>query len=101
MPVYVDSERIPYRGMRMSHMVGDSLEELHEMAEKVGLRTRWFQHSWIGIPHYDVCDSVRKRVIFMGAIPVTRAEMVGFIQRFKKEHNLDKPISNHPSREHP
>jgi hypothetical protein len=47
-------------------MTADTLEELHEMAEKLGLR-RWFQNT--GTPHYDLCKSKRLKAIKLGAIP--------------------------------
>lgn len=82
MPVYVDSERIPYGHMRMSHMVADTLKELHEMADKLGLNRKWFQgppaHA---VPHYDVCEDYRNRAIALGAKVIDRREMVAHIKR--------------------
>jgi Protein of unknown function (DUF4031) len=66
MSVYVDNYFAVYRGMRMSHMTADTLEELHAMAEKLGLR-KWFQDT--GTPHYDVSKSKREEAIRLGAIP--------------------------------
>jgi len=86
--VYVDSERIPYRGMKMSHMVADTLDELHAMATRLGLRESWFQTSRLGIPHYDVCDSYRRRALSMGATGIGRRGMIEFIQRFRAEHHF-------------
>ena len=36
-----------------THLVGDSLEELHEFAQRVGLRREWFQDH-PRHPHYDL-----------------------------------------------
>lgn len=66
MPVYVDRERNPYRGMLMSHMLADSLDELHAMAAAVGLRRAWFQDH--GTPHYDLCQAKRAIAIRLGAV---------------------------------
>jgi len=43
MSVYVDTARHPFRGYIMCHMVADTLNELHLMADKIGMERRWFQ----------------------------------------------------------
>jgi len=70
MAVYVDQGKIPYRGMLMSHMLSDSLAELHAMANQIGLRREWFQAD--GTPHYDLCQAKRRLAIQLGAIEITR-----------------------------
>ena len=75
MPVYVDHYFAQYGRMQMSHMIADSLEELHAMADKVGVARRWFQ-KYASIPHYDVCKSKRLLAIRCGAIPVERRDFV-------------------------
>lgn len=72
--VYVDDAKNPYRGMFMSHMAADTLEELHEMAERLGLR-RFFQSKKQKC-HYDVCQTYRNKAIGFGAIEITQSEMV-------------------------
>ena len=59
----------------MSHMIADSLDELHAMAEAIGVARKWFQGR-ASIPHYDVCKSKRELAIKLGAIPVERREFV-------------------------
>jgi hypothetical protein len=66
MSVYVDNYFANYRGMKMSHMTADTLEELHAMAERLDLR-QWFQNT--RTPHYDLCKSKRVEAIKLGAIP--------------------------------
>ncbi len=82
MAVYVDRARIPYRRMLMSHMLADTPEELHAMAGKIGIRRRWFQ-AQASTPHYDVCQLKRQQAIELGAIEVTRRELVEVIQRVR------------------
>ena len=63
MPVYVDTARHQYRGMVMCHMLADSVAELLEMADKIGVARRWFQP--LSHPHFDLCASKRgRRLVF-------------------------------------
>ena len=41
--VYVGKREYQYRRMLMSHMIADTLDELHEMADKIGVSRRHFQ----------------------------------------------------------
>lgn len=54
-------------GHQWCHMWADSLEELHEMADKVGMKRAWFQNKE-SLPHYDLVPSRRARAIKHGAI---------------------------------
>ena len=70
MAVYVDDMfKYPmgrYRGMKMSHMIADTDDELHEMADKIGVARRWFQGD-----HYDICMSKRECAVALGAQEIT------------------------------
>ena len=79
MSVYVDDAAIPYRRMKMCHLVADTLDELHAMAERLDLR-RWFQ-GHASFPHYDVCLSKRDQAIALGAKPITSKQLVLFMRR--------------------
>jgi len=81
MSVYVDTARNKFYRYRMSHMLADSLEELHAMAEKLGLRRSWFQPK--SSPHYDLCQSKRARAVELGAIEVDRRQVVEIIKRLR------------------
>jgi signal recognition particle subunit SEC65 len=81
MAVYVDDARNSYGRMLMSHMIADSLEELHEMAGNVGLRRKWFQN--VRLPHYDLCQSKKRLAVNYGAIEVSAKELI----RIAKELN--------------
>lgn len=72
--VYVDSAFIVYRGMQMSHMVADTIDELHQMADAIGVSRRHFQNK--KIPHYDICKTKRKHAIHLGAQEITTRELV-------------------------
>lgn len=82
MTVYVDNARIAFGRMRMSHMVADTLDELHAMAAAIGMRREWFQGS-ASTPHYDVSITRRARAIELGAVPVDRRELVEVIRRLR------------------
>lgn len=68
MSVYVDNMMVRYGRMLMSHMVADTVDELHAMADRIGLDRKWFQDR--RVPHYDVSKAYRERAISLGAIPV-------------------------------
>lgn len=85
MPVYVDNSATPYRGMKMSHLLADTPEELHAMATRLGLRCEWFQDRDGGTPHYDLCQSKRKLAIALGAIEVDRRQTVTIVRRLRKQ----------------
>lgn len=82
MPVYVDKARNKFRRMIMCHMLADTPEELHAMAKKLSLQTRWFQHA--GTPHYDLALNKRKQALLLGAVEIERREVVELIRRIQK-----------------
>lgn len=69
MTVYVDDMYLYEMGrfgrMKMSHMQADTEEELHTMAQSVGVARKWYQRD-----HYDVAMSTRAKAIEKGAISV-------------------------------
>jgi hypothetical protein len=80
MTVYVDQARLRFGRMRMSHMLADTEEELHAMAEKIGLKRGWFQDK-ASTPHYDVCQATREKAIAMGAVVADRRKTVDLIRK--------------------
>ncbi|MEE4156199.1 DUF4031 domain-containing protein [Pseudomonas viridiflava] len=84
MAVYVDAEGIKWRGREWSHLVADSLDELHAFADKLGLRRSWFQSKTL-YPHYDVTKSVRTRALAMGAHGADREKIVSCAKRMRSE----------------
>lgn len=83
MAVYVDNARIPYGRMKMSHMLADTLEELHAMADKIGVARRHFQPG--STPHYDVCQAKACDAVLAGAVVVNRRQLVTVIRRLRTE----------------
>jgi hypothetical protein len=75
MAVYVDNERIAWRGKLWCHLVADSLDDLHQFAARLGLKRAWFQ-DMASYPHYDVTTSVRERALALGALPARKRQMI-------------------------
>lgn len=83
MSVYVDQADIPFRRMIMSHMVADTLDELHAMAASLGLRRAWFQP--FSFPHYDVAKAVRADAVSRGAIEVDHRGIAEVMRRLRAD----------------
>lgn len=81
MAVFVDPMR-SYPGRRgvWCHMMADSLEELHQMAESIGLRREWFQDHPLH-PHYDLHPLARALAVQQGAVEVSSIEMARHFRR--------------------
>ena len=69
------------------HMVtdADSFDELHAMADRIGMKREWFQGD-----HYDLTPKRREVAIREGAIAVTAKELV--VRRLRKDgtHGIPK-----------
>jgi hypothetical protein len=72
--VYVDNMRAPYHGMVMCHMLADTDDELHAMAERIGVSRRWHQKPGTPGSHYDICLSKRALAVAAGAVEITWRE---------------------------
>lgn len=82
MSVYVDCAFIPYRRMLMCHMIADSLDELHAMADMIGVARRHFQAD-ASTPHYDICKAKRTKAVKHGAVEVDRRGFVTVMRRIR------------------
>lgn len=84
MSVYVDplfdhGGSATFRWKRSCHMYADTLEELHAMAEQIGMKRAWFQNK-TKLPHYDLVPARRAKALRLGAIEHSRSEMVSFMR---------------------
>lgn len=73
MACYVDTVRhYPDAGLRYTdycHLLGDTLAELHALADQLGLPRQIFQdHPWRW--HYDLPSHLRARAVQLGALSV-------------------------------
>lgn len=79
MAIYVDdmykSPMGYYRGMKMSHMVADTTDELLNMADKIGVQKKWIQNKGTPQEHFDICFSKRMLAIKNGAIEIGMREL--------------------------
>lgn len=87
MPVYVDGMRAQVGRMKMCHMVADSMAELLDMADKIGVDRKWFQPS--SHPHFDICLSKRAQAIAHGARQVDRKGLVSAMKRHREKFKAD------------
>lgn len=81
MTVYVDDmHKFPmgrYGRMRMSHLIADTDDEMHAMADRIGVARRWFQRVPSG-NHYDIALSKRALAVEAGAVEITMKELAAF-----------------------
>lgn len=86
--VYVDDMyKYPmgqFRRMKMSHMIADTEEELHIMAQRIGIARKWHQRD-----HYDICMSMRDKAILLGAQPITLQELAFKVRDIRKAKLLE------------
>lgn len=82
MTVYLDGSRNRFRRMIMCHMIADTLDELHDMAGRIGMRREWFQDR--RVPHYDVSLERRALAITCGAVVLDRSKFVQVMRKIRK-----------------
>jgi hypothetical protein len=98
MAVYVDDMfRYPMGRlgrMKMSHMLADTEDELHAMADALNLPRGWFQGD-----HYDVALATRRRAVELGAQEITmrQAAQIRKILRIKRINVHEPPTPLPPS----
>ncbi len=86
MSCYVDTLRAyPDAGFRYTdfcHLLADTREELHAMADDLGIPRRFFQdHPWRW--HYDLPAHVRAAAVAAGAVEVTLGDVGALLRRHR------------------
>lgn len=84
MAVYVDNAKVKWRGRQWCHLVADTIEELHEFANQLGMQRKWFQHA-ASYPHYDVTVEVREIALSTGAIEGDRIKIISCARKMKAQ----------------
>lgn len=91
MTVYVDSMRAPYGRMIMCHMLADTDEELHAMADKIGVQRKWHQKAGTVHSHYDIALSKRALAVQHGAVEVDLRQVAYIIRGKRQRLKGDSP----------
>lgn len=92
MAVYVDDMNAQYGRMKMSHLLADSNDELHAMAEKIGVARKWWQSpEKTSGSHYDIALSKKALAIQFGAIEITWKQAGAMNSRRRVTGELGKP----------
>ncbi len=91
MGCYVDTVRTyPGAGLRYTrfcHLLADSREELHAMADELGIPRRFFQdHPWRW--HHDLPEHLRARAVQLGAQELTLHEVGVLLQQRKAQARI-------------
>lgn len=60
---------------KYSHLIADSLQELHEFALKIKIKKHFF-HSSAKIKHYDVAEEMFQIAVDAGAVIIDSREIV-------------------------
>lgn len=87
MTVYVDDMKAGFGRMVMCHMLADTDEELHAMADKIGVRRKWFQKPGTPSRHYDICRSKRALAVSLGAVEITW-KMAGMMTIHRRKNGV-------------
>jgi hypothetical protein len=70
----------PGRRYVMSHMIADTEDELHAMADKIGVARKWHQGD-----HYDITQSKKALAVQHGAVAITLRELAHMAAAKRRE----------------
>lgn len=78
--------------MKMSHMLADTDEELHRMADRIGVARKWWQSpEKTSGSHYDIALSKRDLAVRYGAVAITWRQAGAMNTRRKATGQLGDP----------
>lgn len=82
--IYVDEAEWskPNGRKKYAHMTADSIAELHEFANSIGIKRCWW-HSGSLYPHYDINVEQRLKAIENGAKAINSKELVGIAKKLR------------------
>lgn len=89
MAAYVDEAVWEWRGQLWCHLLADSLDELHDFAQSIGLKKEWFQ-GHTKYPHYDMNKNRRYVAVKKGAIEIDKKTTIEKAKKLKAEFELLK-----------
>lgn len=71
----VDESGGRWRWSHYCHLSADTIPELHQFAERLGLKPAYFQNL-PGLPHYDLTKTKRRLAIKLGAVEISAGEIL-------------------------
>lgn len=84
--------RAPFGQMLMCHLIADTDDELHAMADKIGVARRWWQSpAKTSGSHYDIALSKRRLAVFYGAVEITLRQCAAMNARRRVTGQLGSP----------
>ena len=66
---------------QVSHLMADTIAELHTFAKKIGLKREWYQHK--SAPHYDLTVRKFNKAIKLGAKLFTKDEFLAHMNKHR------------------
>lgn len=92
MTVYVDNMKAAYGRMVMCHMLADTDDELHTMADRIGVARRWWQSpAATSGSHYDIALTKRAMAVQLGAVEITLRQASAMNARRRVTGQLGDP----------
>lgn len=92
MTVYVDDMRARYGSLVMCHMIADSDDELHAMADRIGVDRKWWQSpETTSGSHYDIAQTKRVLAVHAGAVQITQRQCAAMNLRRRVTGELGRP----------
>jgi hypothetical protein len=76
--------------MKMSHMLADTDEELHAMADRIGVDRKHHQNGMSG-SHYDIALSKRALAVQSGAVEITLRQAAMMTKHRRQTGQLGEP----------
>lgn len=97
MTVYVDDMRARFGRLIMCHMIADTDEELHAMADHIGVARRWWQSpEKTSGSHYDIALSKRSLAVKAGAVEISMRTLAMMNMRRRLTGTLGLPADALP-----
>ena len=91
MTVYVDDMKAAFSRMVMCHMIADDDEELHLMADRLGISRDHHQAPPRHHSHYDIAQSKRALAVKLGAVEVNQKALASMCMHRKQFGRLGSP----------
>jgi Protein of unknown function (DUF4031) len=89
--VYVDDMQARFGRMIICHMIADTDEESHRMADVIGVSRKWHQAPPQHDSHYDIAIGKRALAIAAGATPITWKQAGAMTMRRRVTGSLGSP----------